>query len=154
MGLPYWVEYLLTVKRENSNLPGGLVKHVGAEYNFPLIPPGRSGFFHTDTRTAVPPRYGTIFFRMSFSNVVPNTIELTLDVHGTTAYKGLLTENSINDGINYFIAQTPDTPLTTYITNISPVYQSLYMNSQYLRISTPTDYEEVLKHLEDMKVAR
>lgn len=147
MSLPFWVEYLLTVPRKNSSRIGTLVKQVGSEYYFPIVPPATEAFITTDPALAIPPAYGGIFYRLELGDIVPNAFTLTVVTRGGRAFSGRVQGNVIQAGIDYFFVHAPGDNLTVFLTNITPINQMFQMYSQYLRIETEPDYYEVMEIL-------
>lgn len=155
MALSYWVETMLTLSSPaGAKNPGRLVKQVGAEYLFPIVPPNTDASFITTPQQAAVirglPIYMLILYRIRFGYIVPGAFFLTLVTGGITAYQGTITGYGMEEGIDYLYFMEPDTTTIAYITNLTPLNQRFEMTSQYLIITSERDYTELKNQLEKL----
>lgn len=156
MALSYWIETMLTLSSPaGAKNPGRLARQVGVEYLYPLVPPFTETFFTTVPQEAAKlrglPIYMLIMFRLRFGYMVPGAIMLTLISGGLTNFSGTISGYTLEEGADFLIFAEPQTTITAYITNLTPLNQYFEMISQYLIISSENEYKEFKRQLEKMQ---
>lgn len=162
--LPYWIETMRTMPRQGSGEPGNLLAHAGAEYLFPLIPPGfeahvLEGGSNALTTTQnrglgtpqVPTAFAYIFFKINFGYLVPGAFRMQVKIGGVNAYDGTLTGTQLEDGINMLYFMKGDSAVDFYMTNMTNLNQRLEMTSQALLCANEEDYQDMVNQLHGIK---
>lgn len=145
-GLPFWIERMLSYNQSDTTKePGKLVKQFGSEYLYPIIPPGyQSTFLITPSNEKYAKgiqAYALIFYRLRFGYIQSGAFNLTLIPGGSKEYDGTISGYQLENGIDYLFFCTTDTTINWSLTNLTPNNQFFEMTSQYLIVSTKTDWE-------------
>lgn len=142
MGLPYVVEYLLTIRRPGS---GNLVHQGGSQTVINQLPP------YTRIVLNVFP-FGNDYFDIVYASyidpaVVPDVYHGYAQYFGTRAYDGTLSSLFMNYPFESLVFISEAEPAQALIENNTPLYQYYSGVAYYVSIRTEEDFSLVLKHL-------
>lgn len=143
MGLPYFIEYLLTLERPG----GGRLVHIGLTQTIvPAFPPGYTLTYHSAPQNN---RYACLWFRSHLSpNIVPGAFTGWGQQYGASLMNGTLSELVVGQQSDYYIIVTDAEPYIGQLTNVSGLNQYFEGVTAYLDIETKEDMKLVRMHLE------
>ena len=149
MGLPYFIEYLLTLERPG----GGRLTHVGLTQTIiPIFPPATTLNYQSRPRQGM---YATIWFKSLFSPVmVPNAFTLWGQQYGAMWMSGTVTQLIIEQGAEYLIMVTEGEPYLGSITNVSGLNQYWEGTTVFLNIASEEDLKLVRAELRKLTSAQ
>ncbi len=142
MSLPYAIEYLLTIRREN----GGNLVHQGASQTIiNQMPP------YTQIVLNVFP-FGNDYFDIIYNSyvdpsVVPGVFRGYGQYFGTRAYDGILTSGFMAWPLESLVFISESEPAQALIRNETPLFQYYAGAAFYIAIASETDFRLVLEHL-------
>jgi len=142
MGLPYVIEYLLTLER----VGGGRLVYMGLSQTvIPAVPPHAQFVlqvfpFETD--------YLDIIFESHIDTaVIPGVFYGWGQHFGSRTYEGVLTQGFINNPINSLVVVSQSQPALALIENLTALNQYYSGRVYFLTVSSAEDYVEILEAL-------
>ena len=142
MGLPYVIEYLLTLERVGG---GRLVYQGVSQTVIPAVPPYTQFVlqafpFETD--------YLDIIFESHIDTaVIPGVFYGWGQHFGSRTYEGVFTQGLINNPLNSLVVISQSQPALALVENLTALNQYYAGRVFFLTVSSAEDYEEILEAL-------
>jgi len=143
--VPRIIEFLESLEREGG---GHLVEHAGYQMRIPFFPP------NTTARATITPLFDTyamIGHRVIIdAEVVPNAFSGTVEHRGRHQYAGTMTSGVINEGLDFLLIITNQSPLNVTLTNRTALNQYWGEIALGVLVYSHEDYLKVRQHLSDL----
>lgn len=133
MALGGIIEFLASLERPHG---GQIVSQAHRQDLIVGFPPGTTIFYQTTPAVGT---YANIVYNYQFGNMQPDAFSYSLNYTGNWVSNGVLTQDMLQNPIDFFMVVTGVQPIRLYITNRDVIPHGWEANLYYLNVPSQND---------------